>query len=78
VLPRIPEVSPPSVHLLYECTIQFHGCIRMNATCLANKMQTATTLNALFKSLNKRANFLFGREALTKSTQPNVQLFFLC
>jgi hypothetical protein len=37
-----------------------------------NEMRMVATLNALFKSLSKRANFLSGREVLTQSTQPNV------
>jgi hypothetical protein len=42
-----------------------------------NEMRMAAILNALFKSLSKHANFLSGREALTKSTQPSVQFLFL-
>jgi hypothetical protein len=52
---------------------KFHVCIRMNAVCLVNaNMNCGNSITLYSDHLTKRANLFYGREVLTKSTQPNV------
>jgi hypothetical protein len=64
VLPRIPGVSLPLVHLLHECTINLMDA-QEGMQHARNKLELQHT-SALFKSLHKKGAYFFsGREVLT-------------